>query len=308
MSESARSRKSNPSTTTTSEPKSGTRPIVRIPGEGTVLPGGRSREAPKVTRRGLSLRTREVYRRDWMRFANWCKANRVQSLPCRPEALIRYLDERAAGAPRTVLYRELIVICRTHRAEGERSPRQYPLVRKWLRNYQDDPGLPRPSAAPIQAAHFRAMVMRLYELGKADGDSPSQQRKQLGAVRDRALLLLGRGAGLRRLDIRKLTIGDINVAGTGLEIALRRSKSQGGAVVVKLASAKPVAMCPVDAWQQWIADAPGAADAPAFRVLGGSSVRDKPVSPTDVCIVIKRAIHAVGIDPTPYTDDSLAAV
>lgn len=306
MSDPVRTRKT--ATPATNEPKSGPRPIVRLPGEGTILPGGRSRAPAKRTRKGLSLRTREVYRRDWSRFANWCKANRVQALPCRPETLIRFLDERAAEAPRTVLYRELIVICRTHRAEGERSPRQYPLVRKWLRNYQDDPGLSRPAATPIQATHYKAMVTRLYELGTTEHQSSGHQRRALAAIRDRALIVIGRSAKLRRINIRRLTVGDIAVTAAGLELSLRRSKAQGGATTITLPRVKPIALCPVDAWQSWAKFAAGDPTANAFRLVGSNGVRDKPVAPTDICIAIKRAIHAIGVDPTPYTDESLSAV
>lgn len=307
MSDSARASKTSPNRT--SEPKSGVRPTQRMPGEGALIPAGRHGDGPtKIKRKGLSLRTREVYRRDWGRFASWCKTNRVQALPCRPETLIRYLDERAAQCPRTVLYRELIVICRTHRAEGERSPRQYPLVRKWLRNYRDDAGLSVPSAAAIQTAHLVAMAARLHQAAQSTDESPKGQRKRLAAIRDRALILVGKAAQMRRLDIRRLTMGDVTVTAAGLEVTLRRSKLLGGRTVATLARKKPVSLCPVDAWQAWAAAAPATPDAPAFRVLGTSGAREKAIGPTDICIVIKRAIHAVGVDPTPYTDESLAAV
>lgn len=306
MSDPIRSRKS--ASAQNSEAKSGPRPIATLPGEGATLMGGRSTDTSRIKAAGLSVRTREVYRRDWSRFAAWCKANRVQALPCRPETLIRYLDERAAQSPRTVLYRELIVICRTHRVEGERSPRQYPLVRKWLRNYRDDPGLPRASAAPIQAAHLRALSARLSELGNGPALSPSQERRKLAAKRDRALILLGKAAGLRRHDIRRLTFGDVVVSAEGLELTLARSKALGGAMTVQVARSAQQDTCPVRAWSAWAEAAAAEPRAPAFPVLGGGGSRDKAMGPTDICIAIKRAIHAVGIDPTPYTDDSLAAV
>lgn len=302
------SRPRRPNARPATESKSGPRPIARIPGEGRLLPSRRNEAGGRSVRRGLSERTREVYRRDWHRFASWCKANRVNELPCRPETLIRYLDHRAAHAPRSVLNRELIVICRTHRAEGERSPRQFPLVRKWLRNYQDDPGLARPAAPPIQATHLRAMISRLHELAQTDETAGGPARRRLVALRDRALILIGKSAHLRRLDFRKLTRADVNVVTGGLELTLRRSRALGGTTKIVLHRVRPPLLCPVDAWQAWIGAVDGDATDPAFPLLGTNGPRDKPVGPTDICISIKRAIHAVGIDPTPYTDDSLAAV
>lgn len=277
-----------------------------MPGEGRLLhvqAGGANNG-----RRGLSERTREVYRRDWNRYANWCKANRVKPLPCRPETLIRYLDHRATHAPRSVLNRELIVICRTHRAEGEHSPRQHPLVSKWLRNYKDDPALAQPAAPTIQAAHFRAMAARLHETATEGPGSGGPQRRRLVALRDRALILIGKAARLRRLDFRKLTRADVNVVHGGLELTLRRSRAQGGTTKIVLQRVRPVALCPVDAWQAWIAEAKTSASAPAFPLLGTSGPRDNPVGLTDICIALKRALHSAGVDPTPYTEESLAAV
>jgi hypothetical protein len=252
-----------------------------------------------------------VYRRDWNRFASWCRANRVVELPCRPDTLIRYLDHRAAQAPRSVVQRELIVICRTHRVKGETSPRLHPSIRKWLRNYEDDAALVRPPATPIQTLHLKALATRLHQLGLATPAGGGEQRRRIVALRDRALILIGKAAGLRRIDFRKLTVGDVTVGPAGLQLTLRRSKGQGGLTHVTLPRVRPVATCPVDAWQTWHAwmmSESGDASTPAFPLLGTSGARDKPMGPTDICIAIKRAIHAVGIDPTPYTDDSLAAV
>jgi len=302
------SRSSRPSARTYTESKSGPRPIGRIPGEGRLLPTRRGSGGGRTDRRGLSERTREVYRRDWNRFASWCKANRVNDLPCRAETLIRYLDHRAAHATRSVVNRELIVICRTHRAEGERSPRLHPLVRKWLRNYKDDPALARPAATPIQAAHLRAMVTRLHELAQDKTATGGAHRRRLVALRDRALIVIGRAAHLRRLDFRRLTRADVNVIAGGLELTLHRSRTQGGTTTLVLPRARPVTLCPVDAWQAWVAEVSADPSAPAFPLIGASGARDRPVGPTDICISVKRAIHAVGIDPSPYTDDSLAAV
>ena len=308
MGDSARSRKTNARPTT--EAKSGPRPIARMPGEGTLIPSGRQgADASKLKRKktgGLSPRTRDVYRRDWQRFVQWCKTNRVQPLPARPETMIRYLDERAAENTRSVIYRELIVICRTHRAEGLRSPRQYPLVHKWLRAYRTEKDVPR-AATAIQTAHFHSMIQRLYEVGRVESDLVTQKRKRLAAIRDRALFLFAKGAGMRRLEIRKLLVGDVAITKEGVVLTLNRSRLLGGTTTITLPRHESPAMCPVNAWQAWIKLAPAEADAPAFRELGGSGARDKPVGPTDVCIAVKRALHAVGVDPTPYTDDSLAA-
>jgi len=271
-----------------------------IPGESLRLPGSR----PGPRKRVLSEKTRDIYRRDWANFVAWCASHRLQPLPCRAETLIRYLDEHAPHSPRSVIYRELIVICRTHRAEDKPSPRTYPAVRAWLKTYRSDTSLPHARAMPITPEILKTTAKHLYTLATGKG---VLDRYRVTAVRDRALLLIGRGANLRPLDIRTLTVGDIEVEPRGLTVHLSRSAILGGDVVVTLRRSKTLALCPVDAWRAWLKAAPHTPETPAFRLITNGEVRDRVLAPIDVCILLKRAVHAAGENPTPITEHSLSA-
>ncbi len=274
--------------------------LPRVPGEDIRLPKHRNGSR----KRTLSAKTKEIYRRDWAHFVGWCQAHRLQPLPCRPDTLVRYLDEQAPHVPRSVIYRELIVICRTHRAEGKPSPRSHPPVRAWLKAYRDDPSLPRNLAKPITTEMLKQTAKHLYALGQ---DQKALPRYRVTAIRDRALLLIGRGARLRPLDIKELKVGDIEITKRGLAVSLRRSAILGGDIVIDLPRSKTLAHCPVDAWQSWLKLAPAEPDTIAFRLITHGEVRDKLLAPIDQCILIKRAVHAAGIDASQLSEHSLSA-
>lgn len=271
-----------------------------IPGESQRLPGSR----PGPRKRTLSPKTREVYRRDWANFVAWCASHRLQPLPCRAETLIRYLNEHAPHSPRSVIYRELIVVCRTHRAEDKPSPRAYPAVRAWLKTYRSNASLPDARATPITPEILKTTAKHLYSLAT---DKKLRDRHRVTAIRDRALLLIGRGANLRPLDIRTLTVSDIEVETRGLTVRLSRSAILGGDVVVTLRRSKTPALCPVDAWRAWLKAAPYTSETTAFRLITSGEVRDRVLAPIDVCIALKRAVHAAGGDPEPISEHSLSA-
>lgn len=275
-------------------------PAPRMPGEDTLIPNRRS----GARKRTLSARTRDIYRRDWAHFVGWCNSHRLQPLPCRAETLIRYLDEQAPHNPRSVVYRELIVVCRTHRADGKPSPRTYPAVRAWLKAYRDNPALPQAQAQPLTPEMLKTTAKHLYAVAT---DKNTLARYRATAIRDRAYLLIGRGASLRPLDIKQLKVEDITVDKRGLNVHLRRSAIMGGDVVVELPRGRTPAVCPVDAWKAWLKLAPADDDTPAFRQITSGEVRDRVLAPIDQCILIKRAVHSAGIDASQLSEHSISA-
>jgi site-specific recombinase XerC len=91
------------------------------------------------------------------------------------------------------------------------------------------------------------------------GADPTPDKDALLA-RDRAMLLIGFGAALRRSELVGLTIGDITVVpGRGLRILVRRSKTdqkgRGQAVAVWANPAEP-GFCPAAALERWLAHRP----------------------------------------------------
>jgi integrase len=120
-----------------------------------------------------------------------------------------------------------------------------------------------------QAAAATPDLLRKMLATRPAADTP------LGA-RDRALLLLGFGAALRRAELVGLCLGDVlAVPGKGLQVTIRRSKTDphgAGALVAIWANPAEPSCCPLAAWQAWIDFRRDAAD-----VCGGASDAELPL-------------------------------
>ena len=168
---------------------------------------------------------------------------------------------------------------------------------------------PRRQAAPAVPG-----ALRLLLAVRPPADTP------IGA-RDRAMLLLGFGAALRRSELVGLAIGDVApVPGRGLMLTVRRSKTdqqgRGQPVAVWANPAEP-SFCPAAALNAWLAhrrrgpDLAGAAsdgERPLFcgltksGRLTGESLSDKAVAR-----LVKQAAEDAGLDPALYSGHSLRA-
>ena len=176
---------------------------------------------------------------------------------------------------------------------------------------------PRRQAAPTVPGVLRLMLANLRP--SAD---PLGAREAMVA-RQRAMLLLGFGAALRRGELVALTLGDLEtVPGRGLRLTVRRSKTdqhgKGQPVAICANPAEP-AFCPAAALETWMAHRRQAADldwaAPAtLRAarplfcgltktgrLTGAALSDKAV------VRLVKAAAAGGLDPERYSGHSLRA-
>ena len=145
----------------------------------------------------------------------------------------------------------------------------------------------------------------------------------LGA-RDRAMLLLGFGAALRRSELVALELGDVvTVPGRGLRVLVRRSKTdqhgQGQDIAIWANPTNPL-LCPVAALDDWLAQRNQARDLdwsaaesarrerPLFCAVTkagrptGAALSDKAVAR-----LVKGAASKAGLDPERYSGHSLRA-
>jgi integrase len=137
----------------------------------------------------------------------------------------------------------------------------------------------------------------------------------LWGVRDRAVLLIGFAGAFRRSELVALDLVDIKVNPAGVEILIRRSKTdqQGAGRELGIPrSRQRSATCPVAALEAWleIVKSPvhlagGPSDEPLFRAIDHGRLTDHRLSGEAIAEIVKRAATRIGIDPKTVAGHSL---
>jgi integrase len=125
--------------------------------------------------------------------------------------------------------------------------------------------------------------------------------------RDRALLLLGFGAALRRSELVALRLEHLRFEEEGLVLTLPRSKTnqEGRLETIAVAYGSEPTTCPVRAVRRWLAAA-GIIQGPVFCGLTAQGgLRPVALGDRMVAHIVKRRCKAVGIDPTLVAGHSL---
>ncbi len=161
--------------------------------------------------RSLSEGTRRGYARDLAAFQIWCQARAVMALPAAPQTLAAYLADLALTDRPATIGRKLAAIAVAHRDAGLESPTEHGMVKRTLAGIRREKGTAPCQKAALLVDDLRRMVAPL-------GASLLDRR-------DRALLLLGFAAALRRSELVALRVGDVRFEEEGLVLTLRRSKT-----------------------------------------------------------------------------------
>jgi len=243
--------------------------------------------------RSLSDSTRRGYARDLAAFRAWCQARAVTALPAEPQTLAAYLADLALTDRPATIGRKLAAIAVAHRDAGLESPTEHGMVKRTLAGIRREKGTAPHQKAALLVDDLRRMVAPL-------GTSLLDRR-------DRALLLLGFAAALRRSELVALRVADVRFEEEGLVLTLRRSKTnqEGRLETIAVAYGSDARTCPVRALQAWLAAA-GLVDGPLFVGLtpqGG--LRDTALGDRMVAHVVKRRCKAAGIDPAQVAGHSL---
>ncbi len=190
--------------------------------------------------------TLRTYRSAWRAYQAWCAELGRVPLSGDPRLLAMYAVHCAdRGLSVSSLRVHLAAILAAHRLAGVAldagDPRLAMVVEGIVRS--------RGTRPRRQAAAAIPEILRRMLAARPAPPSP------LG-LRDRALLLLGFAAALRRSELVALDLGDATpVAGRGLRVLVRRSKTDqrgaGQEVAIRANHAEP-ALCPVVALQDWL--------------------------------------------------------
>ena len=264
--------------------------------------------------------TLRAYKSDLAAFSSWCVSNGLTALPASPDTVAAYLaDQVARGLKVSTVRRHLATISKAHRLAGyshERNPATYELVKDALAGLRNDHG-----AAPDQAPGLTPdqLDMALTAISTAlPAAYGREQRPDLVGLRDRALLVVGWCAALRRSELAQLRWGQITWEAGGVVLLLEGSKTdkQGEGQRVGIPAEPDSVLCPVEALRAWQAACeqrgvwakdkwqPAVADdQPVFRQVNRHSHLGAALSPHSVGAIISQRCAAVGL--VGYTGHSL---
>ena len=237
---------------------------------GTLIPASAvSEQTREYLVASKAERTVRAYRSDLADFDAWCAAHERSPLPAAPETVADYLAAMAsAGRKASTITRRLSAISQAHRMAGHDSPTHAQVVRMTASGIRRQLGTAPRQARPILAAELRSMVEALPD--------------DLRGLRDRALLLVGFAAGMRRGELVALDVWDVVEEPEGLAVTIRRSKTdqeaQGRVVGIVLGSRGPLTD-PATAVREW-REAAGISEGPLFREVDRGGRVGTPVSAT----------------------------
>ncbi|WP_207462787.1 site-specific integrase [Azospirillum sp. SYSU D00513] len=272
--------------------------------------------------------TRAVYARAWAAFIAWCARNGLAALPCSPATLAAYLGHRA---PKPALVKDGRVV---RDAVPGLTPSSLEVIRAAVRHAHRAAGQPAPADTPAIADLMRGAkrshqgrkrkVAALMTVPAHDKDEaePSLFRlldaidvRTVRGVRDRALILVGFAAALRRSEAAGLLWGDIRPAKGGLSITVRGSKTdhenKGQTVGVAMVGGDACPVAALDAWRLALLAAGYVAGEgePVFRDVRreNGAIGSAPLNPRTVARTVQRLAAAAGLDPTHFAGHSLRA-
>jgi integrase len=211
-----------------------------------------------------SASTRLAYASAWRGWETWCSARGASPLPAVPELLAAYLAERAStGCAVSTLDKVVAAVRAVHLDAGHDDPtgnRGVVRVRAGLRRAVGV--APRRQAHPITTEEVRRIVVAI---------DPTSLRGK----RDRALILLGYAAALRRSEIVGLLVRDVSMKPAGLVIHVRRSKGDQDSAgqVIGVTRGQHAETDPVTAVRAWFTATGLQPGDPLFSLVARSDLR-----------------------------------
>jgi integrase len=219
----------------------------------------------------------------------------MASIPALPRTVALYLTSLAVAEKKVAtIERALVAICQAHRLHGLPSPRRAAEVFEVLQGIRRTLGVASSQKDPVLIDTLRALVEPLRK------DDP-------GDVRDRALLCLGFASGCRRSELVGLDVEDLKLSDDGLEVIIRRSKTDQEGVGHKVGipyGGRP-RTCPVRAVRDWL-DFSLLTEGPLFRPVNRfGKVLPSRLTAQSVALIVKRWALEAGFDPMLFAGHSL---
>ncbi len=262
--------------------------VVVTAAEDLAVLAGRAQEFAALARAPATAR---AYKSDWGHFAGWCERMRLDAIPATPGTVAAYLTAHADILKISTLTRRISSIATAQRLAGYALDTGHPDLRETWRGIRRTRGTAQRRVEALTVPLLRRLIA-------GSGD-------RLIDVRDRALLLVGFGAALRRSELCALNSDDVTVSPEGLTLWLARSKSDQegeGATIVVGRTGRDT--CPAAAYMAWVSAA-GITGGRAFRSVDRHDRVGDSLSTRAVAQIIKTRVAAAGLDATAFAGHSI---
>lgn len=245
----------------------------------------------------FSENTQDVYDRAWTRFVKWAAKEKIDPLPVPTpleliSAYLTYLADENLKLPSINL--AAAAIASFH--EISKCPIDLDALAKLRRGIRNQVGVaPQRQASPV---YLRDLAKMIETCGP-----------DIMGVRDRAVLLVGYFAALRRSEIAALKLSDIELSESGVKIKIRRSKTdqpgKGEAIFLERSPSSP--FCAPSAIEAWIREG---------DITGGALFRNinrwghcgyDALSPGSIRLIVRRRAGNAGFDKKKFSGHSLRA-
>jgi integrase len=234
-------------------------------------------------RKASAPATLRAYKADWTHYAAWCAETGFVPVPASPKTVGAYLASLGKTHAPTTIRRRLSAIAKMHRFNDL----------PWNAAHRDiqEPlqGALRLHGKPVQKA--AALTLEILRKLVATCDDSNRGR------RDRAMLLLGFAAALRRSELVALQVTDVAEVAGGLQLRIGRGKTDQEAhgAEIGLPRGNHVATCPEKAFREWMAVSKHKAG-PLFRKISrGDTIGHAAMHPDAVRHILAQRIRMAGI-------------
>lgn len=241
-------------------------------------------QAQDYARRARSDATRIAYSADLRDFERYCRTAGLEALPATPQTVVLYLTALAQrGAKIATIRRRLVGISIAHKDRGLETPTGHAIVRAVVRGIANAHG-----SAVTRKTALTDDLLPATLLATGDG---------LKGARDRAIVLLGFAAALRRSEIGALEVRDLRFDRRGLVVTLRRSKTdqagEGREIGIPFVDVEQ--LCAARAVRRWL-DVAGIVAGPVFRAFDMQRrMLATPIAGRDVARLLQRLTARAGL-------------
>lgn len=249
-----------------------------------------------VTEEAKAASTWRAYEHAWDVYDRFCESLNLVALPAEPLTVAMFLaDQFDKGLALSTLIQRVAAIRAVHVGQGYASPTESQIVKDKLRGLRK---IKRSDTLNTKAAATDDVIEQML--------ATIDLRTNLGQ-RDRALLLYGYAAALRRSELIGIDVEHIEPTRQGQLLMIPYSKADQAGKGQRVAVLRRAGslLCPVSAMESWL-KASGVQEGPVFRrFFRGDSMSDTRLSDKAVERLVKELAYRARLDSERFAGHSL---